>query len=84
MIIIHNTNTSSESTKIYRVANSGGSLGTALDIDILFNIVIPTNETIMIELPKGGLCLESTNDSLQAITTTSSKVNILIHGIKEV
>jgi hypothetical protein len=41
-------------------------------------------ETFVFEVPDDGIVLSDTNDSIQAVTTTASKVTIQIHGVKDV
>ena len=82
-INIHNTNTSTETVKLYRVPNSGGSLGTAGADDIFYQADLAADESAQLEWAGGGMILESVNDSIQAATTTGSKVNYFINGMEE-
>lgn len=77
-IRLHNTNTTSETVKIYMVPDSGGSVGTAGTDDMLENITLTANETLHIGLEGGGHVFSDTNDTVQAETTTASKVNVWV------
>jgi hypothetical protein len=43
---------------------------------------LPANDTLIVEFPC-AVVLSATNDSLQAQTTTASKVTVLVLGDKE-
>jgi hypothetical protein len=73
-ITLHNTNTTSENVKIYIVPDSSGSVGTAGVSNRIYNVTLATNETLQIEFPGPGKVLKGTNDTVQAVTDTASKV----------
>ncbi len=83
-ITLFNGNTSSETVKIYYVPDSGGSLGTAGASNQFLEIVLTPGETFIYEAPSDGIVLSDTNDSIQAITTTASKVTVQLHGVKDI
>ena len=80
LIIIHNTNSTAEVVQLYNVPDSTGSLGTAGDTNKFYYESMAANATSIIDLGTPGLILEDTNDSIQAVTTTASKVTIQIMG----
>jgi len=80
LIILHNTNSTAEVVQLYNVPDSGGSLGTAGVTNNFYYESIAANATSIIDLGTPGLILQDTNDSIQAITTTASKVTIQIMG----
>ena len=73
-VVIHNTNTTAETVKLYVVPDSGGSLGTAGVSNLMHNISVAADATVHIEFPGPGIVLKGTKDSIQAVTTTASKV----------
>jgi len=77
-ILLHNTNTSAENVKLYFVEN-GGSVA---DSRLILNVSLEANETLewMLEYP---LPMETAGDTIQAVTDTASKVNIVISGMEE-
>ncbi len=78
-IIIYNSNTTTETVKIYYVPDSSSSLGTAAASNRLFSVSLSADETLIIEIPF-CLVLSDTNDAIFAETTTASKVTIEITG----
>ncbi len=80
LIIIHNGNTTVEVVKLYMVPNNAGAVGTAGATNIFFNQNVGVNETIFIEAKEPGLMFVDIHDSLQAVTTTASKVTIQVYG----
>lgn len=83
LIQLHNTNTTDELVKLYNVPNSTGSVGTAVATNKFYEYIMTPNETIQIEYAPPGLILEDVNDTIQAVTTTASKVTIEITGGQE-
>lgn len=83
MINIHNSNTTTETVKLYLVPDSTGSVGTAGDTNKIYEEDIASNETRIIEYPVPGLMLTDENDTVQAVTDTASKVTITITGGQE-
>lgn len=87
LIIIHNLNTTAEEVKLYCVPDNGaGAIGAAGDANIFLHQSIQPAETIVLGsdmLPVPGIILETEYDSIQAVTTTSSKVTIQIYGGQE-
>jgi hypothetical protein len=78
-MIVHNTNTSAETVTIHVVPNSGGSVGTAAAANRIYNFALSGGESLTIEL-SFPITLTAQNDTIQAATTTASKVNILFLG----
>jgi hypothetical protein len=81
---LFNGNTTAETVKLYNVPDSGGSLGTAGVSNQFLEISLASLETFIFTAPNDGIALSDTNDSIQAVTTTASKVTIQIHGVKDV
>jgi hypothetical protein len=77
--VIHNTNTTAETVKLYNVANSGGSVGTASTANKFFERSIAANETYIFDVPY-PITLRANNDTIQAVTTTASKVTVQVVG----
>lgn len=82
-IILFNANTSSETVKLYNVPNSGASVGTAAESNQFAEFTIATKETFMFDLPY-PITLIDENDTIQASTTTASKVTVQLNGDKDV
>lgn len=82
-IVLFNGNTTAETVKLYAVPNSGGSLGTAGPGNIFFQQDIAPNETRSFVFDGAPLCLDAENDSIQAVTTTGSKVTVLLAGAQD-
>jgi len=80
--ILFNGNTSSETVKLYNVPDSTGSAGTAGVDNQFAEIVLAAGETLMFDLPY-PITIIDTNDTIQASTTTSSKVTVQILGDKD-
>jgi hypothetical protein len=80
LIVLHNTNTTSETVVLYNVPDNAEAVGTAADTNKFFDIAIEADGTYIVDLGTPGLILEDTNDSIQAVTTTASKVTIQIMG----
>jgi hypothetical protein len=81
-LMLHNTNTTAETVKVYVVPDSSGALGTAGAGNRVLNVALPANDTLLVEFPC-ALVLSDQNDSLQAETTTASKVTVTVLGDKE-
>jgi len=84
LIVLHNGNTTTENVRLYNVPNSGGAVGTAGVSNIFENLAIVANDTVQLEFLGPGLVLTATNDTIQAVTDTASKVVVQIMGAKEV
>lgn len=83
-ITLFNSNTTAELVKLYRVPDSTGSVGTASDVNQFLEVSLASKEAFVFEFPGDGAVLEDLNDTIQGVTTTSSKVSIQIHGAKDV
>lgn len=81
-LILFNGNTTAEIVKLYNVPDSGGSLGTAGVSNQFAELTLAAKETMIIDFDY-PLVLTDTNDSLQASTTTASKVTVQIAGDKD-
>jgi len=82
-IVIYNGNTTAEAVKLYNVPDSTGSVGTAGVSNLFYVQSIPPDETVLIEIPGPGLVLTDTNDTIQGVTTTGSKVTVMFTGDNE-
>lgn len=81
-MLLHNTNTTAETVKIYGVPDSTGAVGTATSAHLILNISLVANDTLLVEFPY-PIVLTDTNDSVQGVTTTASKVTALLFGDKD-
>lgn len=81
-ILVFNTNTTSETVKLYNVPNSGASLGTAGDGSQFDEFALAAKTQKLISLPYPITQLDL-NDSIQAVTTTASKVTIQLLGDRD-
>lgn len=81
-IILHNTNSSPETVQLYNVPDSATALGTAADGNKFFEKDLNQNETLFIDL-EYPIVLTDENDSIQAVTTTASKVTVQVLGDKD-
>lgn len=79
---IHNDNSTAETVKLYYVADSAGSLGTAATSNKFLEVSLAAKDTLFLEVPY-SIVLTDTNDSIQAVTTTASKVTVIVHGDKD-
>ncbi len=79
-IILHNTNTTTETVKLYKVPNNGNAVGTAADINNFYQDNLLANQTQIIDFSIPGLMLIDLNETIQGVTTTASKVTIEING----
>ena len=79
-----NTNITAETVKVYNVPDSGGNVGVASTSNQFLEISLASLETFIFEAPSDGIVLSDTNDSVQASTTTASKVTVQIHGTKDI
>lgn len=83
LIVIHNTYTSAEAVSLYIVPDNAGAAGTAGNTNKMYYESVPANDTRILEFPAPGLMLVDTNDTIQASTTTASRVTIQIYGATE-
>lgn len=81
-LVLHNTNTTSETVQVYVVPDSASALGTAGAGNRILVLSLPANDTLFVEFPY-SVTLTDTNDSIQAQTTTASKVTVLLLGDKD-
>ena len=81
-ITLFNGNATAELVKLYNVPDSSGSLGAAGAGNQFAEVTLQAKETLIMEFPS-TLVLTDTNDSIQAVTTTASKVTVMIGGDKE-
>jgi hypothetical protein len=79
-LIVHNGNTTAEAVKLYQVPNNGGSAGTAGTTNIFYSKSLVPNETVTFDFGTPGMMFKDANDTLQASTTTASKVTIQGYG----
>ncbi len=81
-LIFHNTNTTDETVKVYNVPDSSGSVGTADTSNRFLAFTLPANDTFEFS-PEYPIVLTDENDSIQAETTTASKVTVQVLGDKD-
>lgn len=81
-IVLHNTNSTTETVQIYNVPDSSGALGAAAAGNKFLKVSLIADETIFLDLTY-PIVLTDTNDSLQAVTTTASKVTLQLLGDKD-
>jgi len=82
-ITLFNSHSSAVTVKLYRVPDSGGSLGTAAAGNQFFERELAVNETFLYEAAGQGMVLEDTNDSIQGEAGTASVVTVSIDGAQE-
>jgi hypothetical protein len=80
--LLFNGHTSSETIKLYNVPDSTGSVGTAGAANQFAEIILASLETLMFDLPYPITIIDE-NDTIQAVTTTASKVTVQILGDKD-
>jgi len=78
-ILLHNTNTTVETVTLHWVPDSGGSVGTASNATRFATVQLAANETLFFEIPF-ALVMTDTNETIQGVTTTGSKVTCAIIG----
>lgn len=83
LITMHNTNSSAETVLIYNVPDSSGSVGTAAAANRIYKQTISADDTVTWAFDVPGMVLKSTNDTIQAVTSTAAKVTIQVFGGKE-
>lgn len=81
-IVLFNSNTTAEVIKIYAVPNNGGSVGTATDANQILSISLSSGNTFEFT-PGYPLELNAQNDTIQANSTTASKVNYVLGGLEQ-
>jgi len=81
-LILHNGNTTSETVTVHNVPDSSGSLGTAGVSNKFLKVALAADETLFVDLTY-PIALTDTNDSIQAVTTTASKVTVQVLGDKD-
>lgn len=81
-LILFNGNTTAETVKLYNVPNNGASVGTAGVSNQFAEIVLAASETLMFDMPYPITIIDE-NDTIQASTTTASKVTVQLLGDKD-
>lgn len=81
-LILHNTNTTTETVTLYNVPDSAAALGTASGANQFAKILLVADETLHYAF-EHPIVLTDENDSIQAVTTTASKVTVQILGDKD-
>lgn len=82
--VLHNAGISSAFCKLYDVANSAGSVGTASSNNQFFSQYINAGETTFLEYPY-PLTLANTNDSIRFYNSVAGQIiNIQILGDKDI
>jgi hypothetical protein len=80
---LHNTNTTAETVKLFKVPDSAGTVGTAADGNRFLNIALAPNETLIYVPPGYGHILSDANDTIQGQSTTASKVTVSLFGDRD-
>lgn len=78
-VTLFNGNTTTETVKLYFVPDSAAALGTAGAANQFMEVALTAKNTQFVEFPF-PIILTDQNDSLQASTTTASKVTAIVHG----
>ena len=81
-IVLFNGNNTTETVRLYNVPDSAGSIGTAAGGNQWLEVALAGKETLIIGFDY-PVVLTDTNDSIQASTTTASKVTVMLHGDKD-
>lgn len=81
-LLLFNGNTTAETVKLYNVPNNGASAGTAGVGNQFAEFVLAAGETLMFDLPYPITIIDE-NDTMQASTTTASKVTVQLLGDKD-
>lgn len=79
LFIIHNGNTTAEVVKLYAVPNGGSADGS----NKFYEETLAAGATRIFDLAAPGLIIPDEGDTIQAETTTASKVTIQIMGGQE-
>lgn len=79
-ITIHNTHSAAIAVTLYRVPDSTGSVGTASAANQVWKQTVGIEETVILEFFPPGWVLSDTNDTIQAVAGTASKVTISVDG----
>ena len=78
---LFNTSASvAELVKIYLVINSGGSLGAAAVANQVLEYLLQPKESLTEDFAGTGVVLSALNDSIQAMATDASTVNLVLFG----
>jgi hypothetical protein len=83
LLMLHNTNTTTETVTLYCVPDNAGSVGTAAVANQTYKLGLAPDETVQIAFGGSGLIFHDTNETLQAVTTTASKVTVHAYGAQE-
>lgn len=78
-ITLFNGNTTTETVKLYNVPDSAASLGAAAAGNQFAELTLAAKETLIVDWAY-PIVLKDANDSIQAATTTASKVTAMLHG----
>lgn len=81
-ILLHNTNSTTETVTIHWVPDTAAALGTAAAGNRIFKADLVANETLMWELPFALVLLDE-NEAIFGLSTTANKVTIAILGDKD-
>ena len=82
-IILHNGNTTAETVILYNVPDNAGVAGTPATTNEFYYEIMPAYSTTILDFPTPGIILTATADTIQADTTTASKVTIQLLGATE-
>lgn len=80
LLWLYNTNSTPELVTIYYVPDSAGTVGTAGDTGEMFSYTLAGKTAFVVPIEGNGWILEDENDTVQAVSTTANKVNVLVCG----
>lgn len=83
-IILHNTNTTNETVRIFNVPDNAGNVGTATTAHRFVRITLIPDQTWQWRAVGDGLPLTDVNDSIQADSTNANVVTLQILGVKDI
>lgn len=80
-VLLHNTNTTTETIQLFLVPNSAGAVGAASVSNRIAYLLLVANETLELTF-KFPPTLSNANDALFGQTTTAGKVTFTASGVK--
>jgi len=78
-IILHNNDTVTRTATLYNVPDNSGAVRTATVAHQFFRQDLVPNETIILEFMV-GLSLSDTNDTIQGLASSASKITVQLLG----
>lgn len=80
--LLHNTDSAAVIVTLHFVPASGGAVGTAAAGNRILKVSLAADETLLFEVPF-GLVMTATNDTIQGLAGTASKVVCMVLGDKD-